>query len=711
MKFRFLTTFILGFGISLSSCTQKKTEETTTVRIEVPDLSATKLKAPSSRNTQRADPPAEFSGFQCIGLNVSASDIKVTPSALETASFGSCVLEGMPKMGVVAGLVPITGGAIEVQVPSGPRRIIQVFALQTTLGRCPSMLEIADKSVSLDNIESPYEVGRTTADLQGDTNVTVQVTYAQATAKKVFCDKRSERGGLRFIQAPLTSRYLTPFSNVVQVGVYDENGELDTTASGNVSLNIQNGTAGASLLPSDGKVKPIVNGVATFPGLNVDKVGSGYAITASSDSYETIKSDPFNISGVNLQVPIQMLQMGIVSDNAQPKTYPTSRTFISRDDFDGDPQFFFEVMVKNPTSSVAAIELKKVSGGPPVATLSVPGFNNSSYKRIRGAIPRENLSNGTETYQIEIPMMTAGVIAVYSAQIIVNQTNATKTRVYLPLLTGEAGSYVGNPPNITYYAATTTTPSFSIPTPMINRFLIWERNVGTLKAKNSGSVTWRLEAIAKSGTVGTVASIALFNGASPIGSPLDVTITSTTEPISTYSSTSFSDFNAGTPFSAKIKTSNSSSPVYFYRAMLSAKVDLIDRVEVFYPLLRASPGGITGDAVDEFTVQKIEPSKCSSPDIRQHVIYKTDTSGSSPRSSLFEAGAQNGFDIPFGANGTFFDSLSLNFSPVTGEKTIMRSPGNLNLSSDKSLSSRLNDNFNPGSTINISQSFIAVGCK
>ncbi len=66
----------------------------------------------------------------------------------------------------------------------------------------------------------------------------------------------------------------------LSVDVEDAYGNLDGGYSGNVSLALKGGPAGASLGGTLTTV--VVNGVASFSGLTIDEVGSGYSIAASA---------------------------------------------------------------------------------------------------------------------------------------------------------------------------------------------------------------------------------------------------------------------------------------------------------------------------------------------------------------------------------------------------------------------------------------------
>jgi hypothetical protein len=131
------------------------------------------------RGTTRT--PSTIGGFTCVGLNITGDQIPTT-TALQ-----GCVSAGMPAIGIRTGLVPITADSIEVSVPSGPKRVIQVFGVVSSIG-CPPVSDFFSGAADISQAESPVELGRTTIDLASDTSVTINLVLdASSAQKKVFC--------------------------------------------------------------------------------------------------------------------------------------------------------------------------------------------------------------------------------------------------------------------------------------------------------------------------------------------------------------------------------------------------------------------------------------------------------------------------------------------------------------------------------------------
>jgi hypothetical protein len=81
---------------------------------------------------------------------------------------------------------------------------------------------------------------------------------------------------------------------VVKVAALDETGAVDTTFSGPITIELSGGTAGATL----GGLTTVnaLNGVSTFAGLTVDKSGTQYVLTASSDGFADTTTNAFNVA-------------------------------------------------------------------------------------------------------------------------------------------------------------------------------------------------------------------------------------------------------------------------------------------------------------------------------------------------------------------------------------------------------------------------------
>jgi hypothetical protein len=99
---------------------------------------------------------------------------------------------------------------------------------------------------------------------------------------------------LAFQVQPSSSVAGASLSPSVQVVAQDVYGNTATTFTGTVTLAMSGGTAGASLRGT--KSVAAAAGVATFPGLSVDSVGTGYTLSASATGLTGASSGAFTVA-------------------------------------------------------------------------------------------------------------------------------------------------------------------------------------------------------------------------------------------------------------------------------------------------------------------------------------------------------------------------------------------------------------------------------
>ena len=90
----------------------------------------------------------------------------------------------------------------------------------------------------------------------------------------------------------------TAFGTQPVVTIEDLGGNTVTSNSSSVTLAITSGTgtAGASFSCTGGTSVAASSGVATFSGCRIDKVGSGYTLTATDGALPSLASTPFNVT-------------------------------------------------------------------------------------------------------------------------------------------------------------------------------------------------------------------------------------------------------------------------------------------------------------------------------------------------------------------------------------------------------------------------------
>ncbi|MGZ3688595.1 MAG: hypothetical protein ACXWP5_03970 [Bdellovibrionota bacterium] len=134
-------------------------------------------------STQSTSAPQTIGGFSCFGINVTAKDIPST-NANYVANYSNdpdCTFPGVSSALVAAA----SGGAtIQLDVPAGPQRTIQVIGLQSTTSTCPSGLltdHIFDSTIT-----GAYELGRAVGDITTASGVAIKSRFTPDNLKKPF---------------------------------------------------------------------------------------------------------------------------------------------------------------------------------------------------------------------------------------------------------------------------------------------------------------------------------------------------------------------------------------------------------------------------------------------------------------------------------------------------------------------------------------------
>ncbi len=136
-------------------------------------------------------------------------------------------------------------------------------------------------NLSIDRTGVGYTLRATAAPLTAATSAAFDITTGTATQ-------------LAFTVHPGNTTAGTAITPAVQVSARDAAGNPVTTFTGTVTVAIGANPGGGTL--SGTTSVAAVNGVATFPGLSIDKAGVGYTLTASATGLTSGTSAPFNIA-------------------------------------------------------------------------------------------------------------------------------------------------------------------------------------------------------------------------------------------------------------------------------------------------------------------------------------------------------------------------------------------------------------------------------
>lgn len=114
-----------------------------------------------------------------------------------------------------------------------------------------------------------------------------------AATSGVFTIAPAPPAQLAFLVQPTDAAAGAAVAPAVQVQARDSLGNLTPVFTGSVTLAIGTNPSGGTL---SGSVASATAGVATFPGLSVDKVGSGYTLVATSGTLTAATSQAFSIT-------------------------------------------------------------------------------------------------------------------------------------------------------------------------------------------------------------------------------------------------------------------------------------------------------------------------------------------------------------------------------------------------------------------------------
>lgn len=154
------------------------------------------------------------------------------------------------------------------------------------------------------------------------------------------------------------------------------------------------------------------------------------AIYANGD--KSIYSNEVNqlvVKTMNLRVPVELIDQGLASD-VSPATFERSRTSLETTAYDGVVTYDFEVVATNIGGVDSTVSLVDETDNT-VAQVTVLA-NSTSPIRLSGPLTPVA---GFHTYRLKLAATAnASDLQVYSGKVWINQTGATRTKLYYPLI-------------------------------------------------------------------------------------------------------------------------------------------------------------------------------------------------------------------------------------------------------------------------------------
>jgi hypothetical protein len=165
--------------------------------------------------------------------------------------------------------------------------------LTGTLTKAPVNGVVTFSDLKVNKAATGYALAASTSGLTGATSSTFNIAVGPAAS-------------LSFRLQPTPSGPGATMAPSVQVAIVDSQGNILTQATTPVSLALGTNPTGAVL--SGGAARTPVNGVATFPGLSIDRVGAGYTLLASAGTLPVATSHPVSVLAhyVDFAAPISI---------------------------------------------------------------------------------------------------------------------------------------------------------------------------------------------------------------------------------------------------------------------------------------------------------------------------------------------------------------------------------------------------------------------
>ncbi|MEZ0392038.1 MAG: hypothetical protein ACAH59_07490, partial [Pseudobdellovibrionaceae bacterium] len=281
------------------------------------------------------------------------------------------------------------------------------------------------------------------------------------------------------------------------------------------------------------------------------------------------------VPGVNLEVPIELVDKGLAS-RTTVATFERTRTSFNSDDYDGVVDRSFEIVASNADSVARSVQLLDSSGAVK-ATLSVPARSNNP-TRVRGAFAA---TSGASNYRLQLSATaSAGQLQVFAGRMLIRQENATQTKIYIPLTAG----YRGDADSADTGAGALDKVNFLNYFQNNTQHYSQYRKNSAAYDKVADGTPWTLEVVMAAGGAGQTASAALINvsnNQAVAGSEISVTSSAPT-----LASASFADsaanFNDLQVIELQTKKPSTSSDGSLYRAGLWLKLTNLRHAEVLY---------------------------------------------------------------------------------------------------------------------------------
>jgi len=369
----------------------------------------------------------------------------------------------------------------------------------------------------------------------------------------------------------------------------------------------------------------------------------------------------FKSAGLDLVVPLEMLDQGISSTNLTARIFSRSRTYINLDDYDGSPTFGFQIVAQNANITNNYLVQLVDQNSIPVASINIPA--NSNVSTFYETSFTANTGSGN-SYRISLPLTGAlDDIVVRRAAILINQTAATKTKLYFPLMNGNFSGFSSSD-----QAATDSVGSTIYLQAGPVYYSYFARN-NAAYADLSGTTPFEFEAIFASSNGASTATVALFekDSVTPVaGTEVNSLGTATSHQIVPIALNEPTFPNGGL---FEVRSKADSNQAKLYRAGVWIKLENLTKAEIVHRFSQRRSAASSISMMEQRI--KATPNDYSNPKVYYEALGSVTTAAGSTL-ELFDAGSAIS-----GTGGAPLPGLSLSLPTTT--KAFVRSTDILSL--------------------------------
>jgi Big-like domain-containing protein/invasin-like protein len=504
---------------------------TPAVQVEVRDAFANKVTSPATtvtlnvlqagRGTLSLNSQLTSAGTATFtGMNIDKATTGLTPDSLiasatsltsDTSTGFAVVPAAATKLAFVQQPTSTTGGAtitpavtVEVEDAFGNRVTSASTSITLAIGTNPSNGNLNGprtqaasaglatfSNLNIDSAGPGYTLNATAVSLTGAGSAAFNITVG-AASKLAFHVQPNDAAGGATISPP------------VQIEIQDAGGNRVTSASNSIAIAIANNAGPGGKLSGTSPVSA-VNGIATFSDLSIDKIGTGYTLSASTAGLAGATSAPFDITGGTATKLAFIVQPG----NAAGGATISPAVQVEVEDAGGN----------RVTSATNSISLAFGTNAGPGAALS--GTNPVS--AVAGVATFSNLSVDSAGNGYTLVASTAGLTGATSNPFNINVGAASKL------------GFLAQPSNATGGATITPAVQVEVRDAGGNRVTSATNNISLAIGVNAGPNA----VLTGGGGINAVSGVATFSGLSIDSAGAGYTLVASASGLSGATSTTF----------------------------------------------------------------------------------------------------------------------------------------------------------------------------